>query len=61
MKVKKAINKINGAISEYDENGNLIHHKNSNEYEEWGEYDENNNIIHYKDSDGYEEWKFNSL
>ena len=44
------------SISEYDNNGNLIHYKNSNGYEEWGEYDSNGNLIHYKNSDGKEEW-----
>ena len=54
MKIKKAINKLDNSIMEYDENGNLIHYKNSNGFEEWYEYDENGNIIHIKDSDGFE-------
>ena len=45
------------SISEYDNNGNLIHSKNSNGYEYWKEYDSNGNLIHSKDSDGYESWK----
>lgn len=44
------------SISEYDNNGNLIHYKNSNGYEYWKEYDSNGNLIHSKYSDGYEEW-----
>ena len=44
------------SISEYDNNGNLIHYKNSNGYEYWKEYDSNGNLIHSKDSDGKEEW-----
>lgn len=39
---------------EYDENGNIVHYKNSNGYEYWREYDSNNNLIHSKDSDGEE-------
>jgi YD repeat-containing protein len=46
-----------GIIREYDSNGNLIHYKDSDGYEEWNEYDSNGNIIHYKDSNGYECWK----
>ena len=45
------------SVSEYDQNGNEIHYKNSNGYEEWYEYDQNWNEIHYKDSDGIEYWK----
>ena len=45
------------SISEYDNNENLIHYKNSNGYEYWKEYDSNGNLIHSKDSDGYESWK----
>jgi YD repeat-containing protein len=44
-------------ITEYDEKGNMIHHRNSNGYEEWAEYDTNNNLIHYRDSNGYELWR----
>ena len=44
------------SISEYDNNENLIHFKDSDGYEEWGEYDSNGNLIHYKNSDGKEEW-----
>ena len=33
---------------DYDENGNIIHYKNSNGNEKWYDYDENGNIIHYK-------------
>ena len=48
--------------SEYDENNNLIHYKDSHVFkdihgrESWYKYDENNNLIHYKDSNGKEEW-----
>ena len=45
------------SISEYDNNGNLIHYKNSDGNEEWKEYDSNGNLIHYKNSNGYEYWK----
>ena len=38
----------------YDNNGNVIYHKNSNGYESWWDYDENNNLIHHKDSNGDE-------
>lgn len=44
----------NITITKYDENGNCIHYKSSNGYEEWYEYNMNNNIIHYKDSEGIE-------
>ena len=33
----------------YDNNGNEIHYKDSNESEYRYDYDENNNLIHYKD------------
>ena len=42
---------------EYDNNGNLIHYKDSKGFEEWYDYDENGNLIHYKDSNGCELWK----
>ena len=42
-------------IKEYDEKGNLIHHRDSTGFESWSEYDENNNEIHFRDSDGREE------
>jgi len=41
---------------EYDKSGNMIHSKDSSDFEEWHEYDKKGNEIHYKDSDGYEEW-----
>ena len=44
------------SISEYDNNENLIHFKDSDGYEYWKEYDSNGNLIHYKDSDGDEKW-----
>ena len=44
------------SISEYDNNENLIHYKNSDGKEEWNEYDSNGNQIHYKDSSGEEYW-----
>jgi antibiotic biosynthesis monooxygenase (ABM) superfamily enzyme len=43
-------------IYEYDANGNLIHFRNSNGFEEWYEYDDNGNERHYKNSRGYEVW-----
>jgi len=36
----------------YDENGNLIHYKDSNGFEVWYKYDENGNLIHFKNSNG---------
>ncbi|NBW66933.1 hypothetical protein EBR44_14400, partial [bacterium] len=39
--------------SEYDENGNEIHTRDSAGFEQWREYDENGNMIHYRDSNGY--------
>ena len=33
----------------YDNNGNVIHYKDSNGFEEWYEYDNNGNLIHYRD------------
>ena len=44
------------SISEYDNNENLIHFKDSDGYEYWKEYDSNGNQIHYKDSSGEEYW-----
>ncbi len=46
-------------IMGYDERGNLIHYKCSNDFEWWRKYDENNNRIYFKGylgSDYYEEW-----
>ena len=43
-------------IREYDEKGNLIHHRNSDGYEWWSEYTPNNNEIHHRNSDGVESW-----
>ena len=51
----REINDKEECITEYDENGNEIHHKYSNGFEVWKEYDKNNNLIHYKESVGYEE------
>lgn len=42
--------------TEYDENGNDIHFKNTNDYEDWTEYDDNNKMIHYTCNYGLEEW-----
>ena len=44
------------SISEYDNNGNLIHFKSSDFVEYWKEYDSNGKLIHSKDSDGDEKW-----
>ena len=47
------------SISEYDNNGNLIHYKNSDGKEEWNEYDNNGNLIHSKYStytDSHDKW-----
>lgn len=41
-------------IREYDKNGNEIHYKNNNGYENWKTYDENNNQISSKDNKGNE-------
>ena len=43
-------------VNEYDQNNNMIHSKNLDNFEEWKEYDENNNMIHYKNSNGIS-WK----
>ena len=51
------IKDVLNSVREYDANGNEIHLKDSNGYEEWREYDSNGNEIHYKDSDGYEYWR----
>ena len=42
-KMKEEI--INKPSIIYDENGNMIHYKNSNGFEEWWDYDENNHCI----------------
>ena len=44
------------SISEYDNNENLIHFKDSDGYEYWKEYDSNGNEIHSKYSNGEEYW-----
>jgi YD repeat-containing protein len=43
-------------IREYDNNGNLIHHRTSDGYAWWREYDANGKVIHYRDSNGREKW-----
>jgi YD repeat-containing protein len=43
-------------IREYDNNGNVIHSRDSDGYEVWCEYDNNGKCIHFRDSDGYEVW-----
>jgi YD repeat-containing protein len=48
---------MTNTIKEYDNNGNLIHFRNSDGYEFWREYDTNGNEIHSRDSDGYEDWR----
>ena len=44
------------SISEYDNNGNLIHSKDSNGSEGWYKYDSNGNLIHSQNSHGLEKW-----
>jgi len=39
---------------EHDENGNVIHRRDSTGRERW--YDSNGNVIHSKFSNGYEAW-----
>lgn len=51
----REINDKEEYITEYDEKGNEIHHKNSNGFEKWYTYDELERKIHYKESTGYEE------
>ena len=41
---------------EYDEMGNLIHQKDSDEREYWYEYDEKGNLVHEKDFRGRKYW-----
>lgn len=38
----------------FDGRNNLIHSKNSSNYESWQEYDERNNRIYFRDSNGLE-------
>ena len=41
----------------YDENGNLIYTRNSDDgIEQWREYDDNSNLIYHKNSKGLEKW-----
>ena len=44
------------SISEYDNNENLIHFKDSNGSEVWYKYDSNGNLIHSQNSHGLEKW-----
>ena len=48
---------VDGSVYKYDENGNKIHYKENNGYEEWYEYNSNGNEIHFKDNGGFEYWK----
>ena len=45
-----------GDVSKYDENGNEIHYKNTDGFEEWYEYDSNGKIIHSWNNRGVKEW-----
>lgn len=45
---------------EYDENGNILHSRNSSGSEFWYEYDQKGNQTHEKDSAGHETWYENS-
>ena len=47
---------INTSLT-YDQNNNLIHSKDSDNFEYWQTFDQNNNLIHYKSSIGREYWK----
>ena len=53
-KMKEKI--INKPSIKYDNNGNVVHYKDSNGDERWLDYDKNNNPIHYKNSTGSESW-----
>ena len=48
--------KVKVSVAEYDENGNEIHHKDSDGDEQWYDYDKGGNLIHRKNSNGYEAW-----
>ena len=52
----KKVKKNEYPIKEYDDKGNLIRFKNSNNFKYWYEYDDRDNLVHYKDSKGYEVW-----
>ena len=43
----------NSIIKEYDDNGNMVHSKDSGGYECWKEYNHNDIMIHSKDSNGF--------
>jgi hypothetical protein len=46
-------NKVRECISDYDENGNIIHSIITNpRYEEWWKRDSKGNIIEYRNSSG---------
>lgn len=53
-KIVKDKNNIFMYFCEYDQYNNLIHYKNSDEYECFCTYDKNNSLLSFKDSDGYE-------
>jgi len=36
---------MTNTIKEYDNNGNVIHYRDSSGFEEWHEYDDNGNVI----------------
>lgn len=40
--------KAEDIVRKYDDNGNEIHYKNSNDYEYWREYNENGKVIKQK-------------
>ena len=37
---------------EYDDNGHLIHYRDSDGHEDWKEFDDNGNVIHHKTFEG---------
>lgn len=47
---------VYNSLSEYDENGNLIHSKVFDDGEKWYEYDSKGNRIHRKTSSGIEDF-----
>ena len=44
-------------MKQFDDDGNLIHYRDSNGYEVWREYNDSGQEIHSRDSSGYESRK----
>ena len=48
---------VDGRVYKYDENGNEIYRKDTDDNEDWKEYDSNGHMIHLEDGTGWQLWR----